>query len=327
MPAVDGSVQGMASNDGEVPMKKSRLICRALVLLLVLLFAAGGWAEPNGRETVMLNVGLGRNGFTGINQTDARAALKIFTQSMGRRKGYDLDVTVLTFDSEKELADAITSDSLNLIVVQASYYLQEKLDSLLEPLGLPVESGQGAHEYLLLVGKDSPYQNLGDLRGKRILLFESIICNLSQYWIETVLMDEENEPFDGYFLSARIEHKPSKVILPVFFGQADACVIHRPALDILRELNPQIGRRLRAIEISKPLVDALVCMSKKDHLTPACRKDVIDAMFSIDSDVYGQQILMLFKAEGLVRFKEEDLSNTRALVKKHNELIPKDQAQ
>lgn len=195
-----------------------------LTLTFIIFSAWSVMAAKNGRKRVTMNIGLGRTEFTGVNQTDAKAALKVFTQ----------------------------------------------------------------------------------------------------YWIETLIMEEEQESLDRFFSNSRIEHNASKSILPVFFGKAEACVIHRLALDIITELNPQVGRRWRAIAVSEPLVDALICMPKEDGLNPSYRRDITNALLALQKDVYGRQILTLFKAEGMVRFKEEFLVETRALMQRHGQLIQKE---
>lgn len=309
---------------------KEALINRKWLTLALVLFSAGtGIAQQKERDLIEMRIGLVRNGFTNVNQTDAKAALKVCAQSLGTKKGYEMNVTVLTFDSEDQLAQAVYEASLNLVVIQARYYLKNGLESLLDPICLPTESkqSQGPHEYLLLVREDSSYKTLSDLKDQEILLMKSITCELSKFWIETLLMEESNEPFDHFFSSSRNAHKPSDVILPVFFGTTEACVVHRPAFDIMIELNPQLGRQLRAIAVSKPLVDALVCMPKKDPSISLYRKDIIDTMTAINEDIYGKQILTLFKTEGMIRFKEEHLIETRALVEQHYRLIEKGEIQ
>ncbi len=56
--------------------------------------------------------------------------------------------------------------------------------------------------------------------------------------------------------------KVSEVLLPVFFGKEDACLVTQKVFDIMAELNPQISRQLKIVAASKGYIPGFLAFRK-----------------------------------------------------------------
>ena len=95
----------------------------------------------------------------------------------------------------------------------------------------------------------------------------------------------------------------------MFFGAADACVVDKVSLDLAKEMNPQLGQ-LTVLARSRRLIESVTA-------TPVAQRpyqtEMIDAILSLHEDVSHRQLLMVVKAERVVRLQSGDLDTVRAL--------------
>jgi len=128
-----------------------------------------------------------------------------------------------------------------------------QIAELLDPNWIISES-DGAEEYLLLVKRGGGIQKPEDLRGRRLIMLTGAKMCVAYPWLSTVLDAAHPGPADQFFGSVAEEAKAARVVLPVFFGQADACVTSKKSFDVMCELNPQVARNLTVIAASSPMV-------------------------------------------------------------------------
>jgi ABC-type phosphate/phosphonate transport system substrate-binding protein len=286
-------------------------------LLLGVAFLPASAAPP---VKATLHVGFGPTSFTGVNETDAKAAFKVFTQTVGRRRGYELEVVAHTFADEESLAAAVTNRSLHLAIMTGWSYLERGLERYIEPCFLPADSGHGPREYLLLARTDSAIREVNDLRGKRVLLLVNTNCEMSRHWYRTLLLEHRMDPASELAGGASAEEKPAGALLPVFFGKADACVVSRPIFDNMCELNPQVAKRLRILAVSEPLTDSITFLSYGPWDSPRQRPDMMESLRDLHTTPEGQQILTLFRINRMAPFEPAFLDGIRALRAKYDRL-------
>ena len=283
--------------------------------LIALLCAACPAAAPDAAlESVTLHVGFGPRSFLGINETDAEAAYKVFTRSVGHGFGYDVDLIAHKYDSDEALAADAKDGVLHYAVTDVWSFLEEDLASHVEPRFLSARAGrEPPDEYLLLVRGDAPCKNVQDLRGRHLLLLESVDCLYSLLWIRTLTLENVGETEADFFGKTEVHSNPMDVLLPVFFGQSDACVATRSCFGTMCELNPQLGRSLRSIAVSEPLAGGLVCLSRQGWKSARHRGDMIESLETLHETPHGRQLLTLFKTDRLVPFEDRFALGTRAL--------------
>lgn len=107
-------------------------------------------------------------------------------------------------------------------------------------------------------------------------------------------------------------------MLPVFFGQADACLLSSYSYQLMVELNPQIGKELTVLAMSPPLVHAIIAFDRRFDAEQ--RNKVYQAMLSLQESPKGQQVLSLFGLERLIPGTPAELTASLALLEKHDRL-------
>jgi hypothetical protein len=143
----------------------------------------------------------------------------------------------------------------------------------------------------------------------------------AKLWLDTVLLGAGLGPSHQFFTELRRSQKPSRSILPVFFGQVTACVVQESALKVMNELNPQIGRQVKILKRSENLVNLLLCATAW-----ADRRDVdmivtegIDAF----NDPKSRQALTMVQMNRFYLFQPDYLAATADLYARHQRAMEK----
>jgi phosphonate transport system substrate-binding protein len=102
-------------------------------------------------------------------------------------------------------------------------------------------------------------------------------------------------------------------VLPVFFGNRDACLVDEPGFEVMKELNPQVGRGVQVFKASELLADALICLRGSTWSSEQFKGDLIKILGELHAEPVGQQILTLFKVSQLLPFEEKQLDTVRKL--------------
>lgn len=299
---------------------------------IVVSLGASAWADPEAAAAELikttLRVGFSNCSFSNINRTDAEAAFKMFTVNVGRERGYDMIAQTEVFDDVAVLAKAIEQGGLHLIIVSTWEYLSLDLQNYIEPVYVPCEDKEIVmKDNLVLTQREKGMKTLTDLQGKSVLLLSKANTTMTKHWLDTLLLENGLGTSGTFFGSIKETYKVTSVILPVFFGSADACVVDRSAFDTMKELNPQIGARLQIMAKSPPFLDSVICVSKAGWDPPDSsleyRQDLIKALGDLHKELAGQQILTLFKVNQMVPFQDEYLDSVRQLYKNFLQLTRK----
>jgi phosphonate transport system substrate-binding protein len=109
------------------------------------------------------------------------------------------------------------------------------------------------------------------------------------------------------------EVKAAKVILPVFFGQADACVVPRTSFMDMAELNPQVGEQLRILATSPEVVSSFLCF--REGYASRYRPQIEAAIRDLHLSSAGKQVLTVFGCEQIAPFPPTCLQSAYEMVR------------
>jgi phosphonate transport system substrate-binding protein len=288
----------------------------ATVALLLGLPPAASAAETTATR---FEVGLARSCFSNVNVNDALAAYRVFLENIGHRRGYQLNAEVTIYNDTAQFESALLRGKVHFAVMDTWQYLSLEHCPEIRPYFVPSVDGQVGRRYVVLVRRDSGVHSLLDLRGRPILLLDTIDNNVCRSWLESLLSGDAQDDSAKFF--STIEHvaKPTAAVLPVFFGQKAACVVDEATFNLMKELNPQVGSMLTVIAVSERIADYIICLGEQKWPLPEAKADSVNALADLAADPAGRQMLALFKVSGLVPFKESYLAPTRSLRRRHDE--------
>ena len=144
----------------------------------------------------------------------------------------------------------------------------------MEPALIGEKNGKPGDEQVLLVRRDSGIRGLDQLRGGKLTLLQGAGGEIASLWLDNLLAKRGLPAAGRMFGSVKVVPKAQQVILPVFFRQADGCIVGSNAFQTAVELNPQLGKELVAMRTSPVYPIAVTCLrttltnEQKDRVHP-----------------------------------------------------------
>jgi ABC-type phosphate/phosphonate transport system substrate-binding protein len=229
-----------------------------------------------------------------VNLNDARAATQVWVTRLA--SGVDVVVDAKLFDTAKDLQDRARNGQLDAVALNVLEY--RPIADLLDSSQIVTSGGPGGQEqYLMLTKRNSGIRQLGDLKGRRLCLLKNPHMCVAPAWLLTRLEEGRYGPVEQFFGSVTTASKFPRVVLPVFFGQADACITSKSSFETMCELNPQVGKDLEVLASSAPLVVMFYIFRKNYDQGQKAR--MIAAISKLRSGAGGQQLATLFQFDEL----------------------------
>ena len=169
---------------------------------------------------------------------DAKAALVVWADTFTRGTGVRIDYPPEVITPSARLLQKVRLGEVDVFSCTTREYLQ--IAAYTDQHQLMVDksyTGGGGEEYLILVRTDSGIRSFADLRGRRLARYSAVVMDLASDWLEMLLRASNLGPAES-FLKISTDTKGSRIILPVFFRQTDACLVSRRTFDTMVEMNP-----------------------------------------------------------------------------------------
>jgi phosphonate transport system substrate-binding protein len=231
------------------------------------------------------------------NINDARAAMMAWLKRMEVDLSLVIEFSPKVFDTTEEILRRARAGLFDAVALNVVEYRQ--IADLLDPSQIIAESSAlGAERYVLLVNRSGGARRLSELRGRRLTLLKGNRMCVATPWLSTLLEDGHLGGSDQFFSSVSTDTKVSRVVLPVFFGQADACLTSKSGFDTMCELNPQVARELSAIATSPGMVMTFNAFRRNYH--GAGREGFLRIYMDLPNNPAGRQLATLFQFQELV---------------------------
>jgi hypothetical protein len=256
--------------------------------------------------------------FTGVNENDAQAAMKVYGQTIGDQNGLYVTSGPILLDGTNAIAEAVASGRAELFAMTFMEFQNLEYLGLEGPLLMSTIRQKTTEEYVLLARADGTLRLPEDLKGRSLMIGDDIRSCLAPLWLEVLCREHGLESAALSLGKISYSSKPSQVVLPVFFGKADACVVTRNSWEVMCELNPQLQKQMRTVAISPPLVPALTCFTA--GISEKHKQRVFRAVELSSTKPSYQQVMALFKCDGVVRQPLSVLDDTRKLVATYQKL-------
>ena len=231
------------------------------------------------------------------NINDARAAMTTWLKRMEVDLNLIIEFSPKVFDTTEEILRRARTGQLDAVSLNVVEYRQ--IADVLDPSQIIADSSaSGLDRYVLLVKRSDGARSLSDLRGRRLTMLKGNRMCVATAWLATLLDDAHLGHSDQFFSSVTTATKVSRVVLPVFFGQADACLTSKRGFDTMCELNPQVAREMAAIATSPGLVVTFNAFHKSYH--GAGREGFLRIYTDLPNNPAGRQLATLFQFQNLV---------------------------
>jgi phosphonate transport system substrate-binding protein len=260
-------------------------------------------------------IGFTGSAFQDVTNTDIKAAVSVLMQKIAFRH-FDRGEAKF-YESLPEMAADLKTGKIQAMGLPVEEFMELRKMAPLEPLLVTSSTGGSETELLLLTRKDSNIRSIWDLKGKSIVIPPSNpkYCTISRVWLESILYGKGYHEMEDFFSSVRDSKTTAKALMPVFFRQADACVVTRQVLNLTAEMNPQISRDLTIIASKGKLAQGIIAVDRR--LSEETEERIRQAFLNLHKTPDGEQLLLLFKVKKLIPIPSGYLRETEALYSMH----------
>jgi phosphonate transport system substrate-binding protein len=248
---------------------------------------------------------------SGVSLSDASAAMAVWSAELLTR----IDVKMIfaprqdwVMPSDQLLA-AIRGGTVDLFCLTVQEYRQV---ALYVDTDRVITDDYGGDELLLVVRDGGGIVNLAGLRGRSLIVQESPSTSLAEPWLSVLLWREGLESPERFLGHMTTNTKLSQVVLPVFFGRADACVVTRRGLETMTELNPQLGQKLKVLLASPKMESAFFACRK--GFSGQLRNTIFQGLVGLKLSATARQVTLLFQSPGFTTHDAECLLPAQALL-------------
>jgi phosphonate transport system substrate-binding protein len=267
----------------------------------VLALMPGAWFWLPGALAVAdgelpVRMGISDSQMVEVNLNDARAAMQIWVNRMNNDLKIPIDRSGNLIYTSQEIIEKVRRGELDAVALNILEYRQvaDLLDSsqIISPAGVA-----GLEQYLVLVKRNGPVQSLADLRGRQLRMLTVPKMCVAPAWLFMLLEERHLGAPEQFFGALTTDAKASQVVLPVFFGKADACLTLKRSFDTICELNPQVAKELSVLAISPAMIVGFFIFQK--NYRSLNREKVINALSGLRASPAGQQLNTLFQFDVL----------------------------
>ena len=234
---------------------------------------------------------------------------KFIKEELKKNKISSLNSSTLFFSENQSISEMIKKKQVDVLVLSPLDYYEIKDKNLVKPIFLSDANIGLQVGYYLVVNVNTNFSNIKDLKDKRII-HVSKFENLLKNWILSMINNSNILDINQYFSHCKVVDKSSQALLPVLFGQADACVIDKGGYSLNNEMNPLLKKKLKIIAVSPGFPRTIICL-RANYESEMLSHEIIDVISNLHKESEGMQIIKLFNIEKLVKF---DDVHTRDLI-------------
>jgi ABC-type phosphate/phosphonate transport system substrate-binding protein len=283
---------------------------------LLAVFLICGWAPISfGLERKDFYFASLADTYTGMHAKESRMAMLSIMQKIFTPKYPEIRLHLDFLANDSGLADVISGKQYDVIATTGLGYLSLRRHIRLRPLAILSKTDQPTDAYLLITRKGKTLKAVAALPSRSLIIEAGGGGDFAKCWLDDVLEDRGLPQHQKLFNIVRTGDKPSRTLLPVFFGQADACVVSESALSVMIELNPQLEDQLVVEERSAGYISILI--SATERLEDWARDIVMEETERMHSTPEGRQILTIMQMKRFFPFKPEYLEATERIYKDH----------
>lgn len=290
------------------------------VATLGLVSAGSHWAtaDPVAVPSPSFRCGMSTSIFAGLNENDAKAALRVWMQVLSKERGVRVDPNVKLLEGVHGVRQALVNKQVDGVVVGIDQYWAVRNLLSSRHYVANVTGGDIYENYLVLVHQGSGITNLAGLRRRTVNRFENSEMSLAMPWLDTLFLKQGMPAADSLFGATNTFTKLTQVVLPVFFGRVDACLVTQKGFHVMVELNPQVGKQLRVLASSPKLIATGFFF--RAGYPPGLQSTFVSDLEQMNTSASGRQVFTVFHTDRLTERPFSELSRSLQLLDEYHRL-------
>lgn len=210
-----------------------------------------------------------------------RQVVEYLAQRLGR------PISLVQRKTYSEIDELLTKGELDVAFVCSGPYAAQGRNPGFELLAAPQIAGKTTYQAYLIVGRDSPYQGLEDLRGK-VFAFTDPESNTGRLvplaWLAAMGVKPE-----AFFSRSIFTYSHDNSIKAVARGLVDGAAVDGLVWEYFARRQPDLTERTRIVRVSEPYgIPPVVARSSLD---PELRRAIQAALLAMAQDPEGRRIL------------------------------------
>jgi len=245
-------------------------------------------------QTIIINAFYGGD-IDKVNYKDAKTAMDIWIKKLANKVGvsskllFYTDFSLLKQDIKDQKIDALILSPYSYL-----HHLQFCKKYFYQGWMKQEKDGKPFYKYVLLSKK-----NIDDSKDEYMLHYYKY-SKISKIIAQTYSWEHQKK---FIFQQTATESKP---VLNLFFGKCDYAIVKEKTWYLMQELNPQLSQTLQTVYTSPRIFQDLIALFSK-HLNQKDRDAYYKAITSLTTTPAGKQLMKLFKFNGLIYFKKDQL--------------------
>lgn len=257
--------------------------------------------------------------FAEVNENDVRAAMKVWIMTVAQERGIPVDPDPNIHRTVEDLMRFARTQPVDGFGITTPEYVVLSKEMLFDSFAAGVIGGEMTDVYILLVRQDSGLERLDQLAGRSLSVVDSPHMSLAVIWLDIALLEAKLKRTSDFFKKVTVDRKVSQVVLPVFFGKVDACLVTRDSFEVMCALNPQLEKQLRILSTSPPVVTGGFFFRRDS--TSSSRQQILDSLTRLGASPAGRQILNLTQSEAIDVVSISCLDESLELLNRHRRLL------
>jgi ABC-type phosphate/phosphonate transport system substrate-binding protein len=244
------------------------------------------------------------DGLSDMQTKDAQLALSIWGQELAVNAG--MSTQIKYYQTVEEIIKAYENSEFAFVSLNSYFFLKYKnifYDNT-QQFWTSQKTDELFEEYVILVKEDSKIKSMKDLKHK--VLVSAADDKMGRLILDYEILKEMHLSSAEYISSMKETKKHSTAILNTYFGKADACITPSYVLDLVNEMNPDVGRKLKVIYKSERIFLPHLINSHKNASEEVMRRFSVSAS-ALDKSVRGRNVLDLFKIKKMSLVSRQDL--------------------
>jgi len=243
------------------------------------------------------NVAYMTDSMSNYSKKDLKISMNIWLREISKKAGYNANM--FFYEDPKEAVKDLELGKIDYVsgfpLVFVKYFDLSYLSDAFS--GGPSDISENL--FVILVSKD--INSWEEMENKRIGIQKN---DEIMYMYTKLKLKKEDADIQAY-------NRRSKVVLDLFFHKVDMAIVPMRNFKVAKELNPQIGQKLKILEITN--INSTNLSFYRKSLDESIKRDAYEEAKQIYASEKGQEMMLIFKSSQIIHTKISDLVPVKEL--------------